>query len=82
MHDLERLKQNMKDIYERQIEFLTENRDSGERRVSRLEMELKDKAKSYDELLFEFRKLQKSGDEDVGGLKLAVRAKADDLTRV
>lgn len=82
LHDLERQKSNMKDIYQTQIDFLTQNRDDQERRVSRLEMELKDKAKSYDELLYEFRKLQKSGDEELGHLKLAVRARSDDLARV
>lgn len=45
-------------------------------------MELKDKNKSYEEILYEFRSLQKQGDEELGHLKLEVRAKQDELVRV
>jgi len=33
-------------------------------------------------VLLEYRKLQRSGDEELGALKLQVRAKSDEFTRI
>ena len=43
---------------------------------------MKDKTKTYEELLVEFRKLQRAGDDEIGSLKLAVRSKSDEFTRI
>lgn len=69
------MKQNLTDLYERKVEYLTERKNEQERRILKLEADLRDKSKSYEELIFEFRSLQKSGDEELGQLKLDVRAK-------
>jgi len=41
---------------------LTERKDEQERRINKLEGELRDKCRNYEEVLFEFRSLQKNGD--------------------
>ena len=43
---------------------------------------MRDKSKSYEELLFEFRNLQKNADLELGALKLEARSKQDQVTRV
>jgi hypothetical protein len=73
--ELTHMKQNLTDLYERKVEYLTERKNEQERRILKLEADLRDKSKSYEELIFEFRSLQKSGDEELGQLKLDVRAK-------
>lgn len=48
----------------------------------KLEKQLTDRSKAYEELLFEFRKHQKSADEELGHLKVATRAKDEEVLRV
>lgn len=50
-------KSNLIEVYEKKIEYYKERKDDLERRVSRLEDDLKDKSKSYDEVLVEYRML-------------------------
>lgn len=52
-------KQNLIEVYEKKIDYYKERKDDLERRQTRLEDDLKDKTKSYDECLIEFRMLQK-----------------------
>ena len=51
------MKQNLTDLYERKVDYLTERKDEQERRIAKLEADLRDKSKSYEELIFEFRSL-------------------------
>ena len=50
------------DVYERKVEYLRERKDEQERRINKLEADLRDKSKNYEEMLIEFRSLQKTGD--------------------
>lgn len=75
--ELSLAKQNLTDLYERKVEYLTERKDEQERRIHKLELDYRDKCKSYEELLFEFRSLQKNGDLELGSLKLEARSKQD-----
>jgi transposase len=75
-------KQNLTDLYERKVEYLTERKDEQERRIHKLEQDYRDKSKSYEELIFEFRQLQKNGDLELGSLKLEVRSKQDQANRI
>ena len=52
-------KANLIDVYEKKIDYLRERKDEGERRIMKLEQDFRDKAKSYEELLIEFRQLQR-----------------------
>ena len=80
--EMQHAKQNLMDVYERKVEYLRERKDEQERRIHKLEADLKDKSKNYEEMLLEFRSLQKTGDQELGMLKLDVRAKADQVTRI
>ena len=80
--ELQHAKQNLVDVYERKVEYLTERKDEQERRISKLESDLREKSKNYDNLIFEFRSFQKSGDDELGQLKLDVRSKQDAVTRI
>jgi len=80
--ELELAKNNLVEVYEKKVEYLHERKDDGERRVAKLEQDLKDKSKSHEELLFEYRQLQRQGDEELGHLKLQVKSKGDELMRV
>lgn len=61
---------------------MRERKDENERRILKLENDLRDKTKSYEEILVEFRQLQKAGDQELGQMKLDVRSKQDAYTRV
>mmetsp|Transcript_9260 Transcript_9260/g.15569 ORF Transcript_9260/g.15569 Transcript_9260/m.15569 type:complete len:132 (+) Transcript_9260:1362-1757(+) len=55
--DLELVKQNLIDVYETKTQHLGERRDELEMRLNKLEKQLSDKNRSYEELLFEYRSL-------------------------
>lgn len=61
---------------------MRERKEEFERRVLKLEQDYHDKNRSYDELLVELRQLQRSSDEEIGRLKLAVMSKGDEAMRV
>lgn len=80
--DLEMVKSNLVDVYETKTEHLTQRRDELEMRNTKLEKQLADRSKAYEELLFEFRQLQKVTDEEIGHLRIGVRGKDDEVKRV
>ncbi len=80
--ELASTKQNLIDLYERKVDYLSERKDEQERHIGKLEDQLAYKSKQYEELIFEFRQLQKNGDLELGSLKLEVRSKADQVTRI
>jgi progesterone-induced-blocking factor 1 len=80
--ELELAKSTLVDIYERRVDDLRDRKDDLERRNHKLEADLRDKTKSYEDLIFEFRQLQKTGDEEMGHLKLDVRSKQDAVNRI
>lgn len=53
--ELDLAKQNLIDIYEKRVEHQRERKEEFERRVTKLEQDLRDKTRSYDELLVEYR---------------------------
>ena len=53
--ELEFTKQSITDVFERRVEYLTERKDEQERRISKLESDLREKSKSYEQLIFDFR---------------------------
>jgi len=50
-------KSNLTDLYERKVDYLTDRKDEQERRILKLEQDYREKNKSYEEMLFEFRQL-------------------------
>ena len=77
--ELDHAKQNLIEIYEKRVEHQRERKEEFERRLTKLEQDYRDKNKSFDELLVEFRQLQRNGDEEIGRLKLMVISKSDEL---
>ena len=55
--ELELTKSNLIDIYERRVDDLRDRKDDLERRNHKLESDLRDKTKCYEDLIFEFRHL-------------------------
>lgn len=55
--ELSDAKQNLVDLYERKVDYLSERKDEQERRINKLEGDLKEKSKVYEDLIFEFRQL-------------------------
>ena len=80
--DLEMMKSNLTEVYETKTEHLIERRDELEIRNAKLEKQLQDRRSSYDELLTEFRQMQKTTDEEIGHLRIASRAKDNEVQRV
>lgn len=48
----------------------------------RLEQDYKEKTRQYDEVLVEFRTLQRQGDEEIGLLRIQTKSKAEESMRV
>ena len=80
--ELSLAKQNITDVYERKVEYLSDRKDEQERQITKLEDQLRHKSKQYEEIIFEFRQLQKNGDLEIGQLKLEVRSKQDQVSRI
>lgn len=53
--ELSLAKQNITDVYERKVEYLTDRKDEQERQIAKLEDQLRHKSKQYEEIIFEFR---------------------------
>jgi hypothetical protein len=55
--ELELAKNNLQDIYEQKVSYYKEAKEDNERRITRLDQDLRDKTKQYDDVLIEFRHL-------------------------
>jgi len=75
-------KESLIDVYDRKVDYLRERKDEQERQIDKLRSDLREKSKAYEEVLFEYRNLQKNGDMELGQLKLDVRAKHDEVVRI
>lgn len=80
--DLEVVKNNLVDVYETKTSHLVERRDELDIRNIRLEKLLSDKSAAYEELLCEYRQMQKATDEELGYLRIGARAKDEEVNRV
>ena len=76
------VKSNLIDVYETKTQHLTERRDELEIRNTKLEKQLADRSAAYEELLTEFRHMQKVTDEEIGHLRVGCRSKDDEVQRV
>lgn len=72
----------MIDVYETKTQHLTERRDELEIRNAKLDKQLADRQSAYEELLTEFRHLQRVTDEEIGHLRIGTRSKEDEVQRV
>jgi progesterone-induced-blocking factor 1 len=79
--ELENAKNNMRDVYERQVSFLKDTKEELELKMEHLESVNKEKAKAYDEVLTENRNLQRRVDYDLSELRIQLRIKTDELEK-
>lgn len=77
--DLELMKSNLIEVYETKTEHLTERKNELDYKNTKLEKQLSDKNKAYEEILYEFRSMQKKTDEEIGYLRVASRGKEDEV---
>jgi hypothetical protein len=80
--ELEAVKNNLRDIYERQIAFLKDNKEELELKIEQLNTQVKEKQKAYDDVLEENRNLQRRVNHDVSELRIQLRLKTDELERI
>ena len=79
--ELETVKDNLKDIYERQIAFLKDNKDELEMKLDKATADNKEKTRAYDEVSNENRNLQRRVNIDLSELRVQLRIKTDELER-
>ena len=80
--EIELARNSLADLYEKKIEYLSETKDEYDMRLQRSERLLKEKESQYDDLMIEYRKIEKLSDQELGSLRLDVRMKTDELMRV
>ena len=80
--ELQMHKENLCEVYEKKIEYLKEAKDESDMRLAKTERDLTEKTTSYDEILIEYRKIERMVDEEIGDVKLELRLKRDEAQRV
>ena len=75
-------KDNLCEVYEKKIEYLREAKEESEMRLAKTERDLSEKTVSYDEILVEYRKIERMVDEEIGDVKLELRLKRDEAQRI
>ena len=64
-HELEMAKNNLVDIYEKQLRFLKEAIEEKEIRTESLERSLREKTREYEQLMIDSRDFQRKFDSDL-----------------
>lgn len=80
--ELETVKENMRDIYERQISFLKDNKEELELKIEKLTADNREKNKIYEEVQAENRNLQRRVNIDLSEMRVQHRIKTDELERL
>lgn len=75
-------KNNLIDIYEKQLRFVKENKDELELKVDNLTGQLKEKTKSYEALMIENRNMARRVEGDLSELRIQLRIKSEELERI
>jgi chromosome segregation ATPase len=79
--ELQVIKENLTDVHERRAEYLTEAKETAERKLLKTEQDLKDKSEAFDMLLLEFRATQNRLEESLQELRSDLRIKSENLHR-
>eukprot|EP01017_Pseudomicrothorax_dubius_P034085 TRINITY_DN4630_c0_g1_i1.p1 TRINITY_DN4630_c0_g1~~TRINITY_DN4630_c0_g1_i1.p1 ORF type:complete len:634 (+),score=208.33 TRINITY_DN4630_c0_g1_i1:584-2485(+) len=80
--EIDLAKKNLIDIYEKQLQFLKENKQELEIKVDSLNLQLKEKQNSHDQLLLENRTIQRRVENDVAEARIQHRIKTEELDRM
>lgn len=81
-HELEMSKNNLVDIYEKQIRFLREALDEKEIKSETLERELREKSKENEQLMIDTRSFQRKFDGDLSEARMSLKIKTEELDRI
>lgn len=81
-HELEVAKNNLVDIYEKQLQFVKEAKEEQEIRRESLEGQLREKSHAYDQLMLDYRQLQRRLESDMSELRVQLRIKEEQMERV
>lgn len=80
--DMEQIKANLVEVYQAKQQHLQERKDELELHNQKLEKQLQDRSDAHQELLTEFRRMQKTTDEELGTQRVALRAREEEAQRV
>lgn len=69
-------------MHEVKAQNLTERKEELELRNAKLDKQLADRQTAYEDLLTEFRRMQRSTDEEIGTLRVSLRARDEECQRV
>ncbi len=80
--DVDLAKNSLADLYEKKVEYLQDAKDESEGKLLRLERLFSEKEGQYDDLMTEYRKIEKLSDAELQQTRLDVRLKSDELMRI
>ncbi|KAL4511807.1 hypothetical protein ABPG72_012652 [Tetrahymena utriculariae] len=80
--EIETTKNNLVEIYEKQIRFLRDAKEEVDIKSESLTGQLREKQSAYEGLLIENRTLQKRVESDMAELRIQVRLKSEELERI
>ncbi|EGR29131.1 progesterone immunomodulatory binding factor 1, putative [Ichthyophthirius multifiliis] len=80
--ELESTKNNLIDIYEKQLRFLKDTKEELEIKCESLQGQLREKQSSYESILIENRVLQKRVEADLGEIRIQLRLKSEEYERI
>lgn len=80
--ELQTSKNNLVDIYEKQIRFLKESVDEKDIRLKETETHLREKVRETDQLLVDNRSFQRRMETDLAETRVSLRIKSEELDRI
>jgi progesterone-induced-blocking factor 1 len=78
-HELEMAKNNLVDIYEKQLRFLKEAIEEKEIRSESLERSLREKTREYEQLMIDSRDFQRKFDSDLVETRIQLKIRTEEL---
>lgn len=81
-HELEMAKNNLVDIYEKQLRFLKEALEEKELKLEATARSLRDKSKDHDQLMIDTRDFQRKFDADLAETRIQLKIRTEELDRI
>ena len=81
-HELEMAKNNLVDIYEKQLRFLKESIEEKDIRLEVTERNLREKNKEHEQLMIDTRDFQRKFDGDLSETRIQLKIRTEELERV
>lgn len=75
-------KENLSEVYEKKIEYLREAKEESDIRLAKAERDLLDKTKAYEEILIEYRKIERMVDEEISTVKQELSLKSTEAQSI